>query len=183
MKFALVLLPCLLLAAPALAEVVTATPSSFVIKQSVTIAQPAQPTWDMLRSPQKWWDKDHTWSGDAANLYMDAQATGCFCERLPNKGSVEHAHIVFVQPGQMLRLVGSLGPLQGEAVVGTLTFQLEPDGEGATKVTMSYVVSGFARGGMEAIAPAVDGVLGAQLAGLKAAAEVAVPVPPAAKGG
>jgi len=39
-----------------------------------------QAAWKMLIAPAKWWSSDHTWSKDAANLYLDAQATGCFCD-------------------------------------------------------------------------------------------------------
>ncbi|MGN6278823.1 MAG: SRPBCC family protein [Sphingomonas sp.] len=170
-----VMLAPLLLAVPAAAEVVATAPAGFEVKETATIAAAPDKIWPVLLAPQHWWSKDHTWSGDAANLYMDHQATGCFCEKLPNKGSVEHARIVFLAPGKTLRLRGAFGPLQGEAVVGTLTIDLAPDGDNATKVTFDYVVGGYIRAGAENIAPAVDGVLGAQLVGLKAAVEAGVP--------
>ncbi len=82
----------------------------------------------------------------------------------------------------MIRLTGALGPLQAEAVTGTLSFRLDPEGENATRVTLVYIVSGFMRAGGEALAPKVDDVLGVQLDGLKAAAEAAPPpVDPDAK--
>ena len=159
MRRLLLLVPLILLAAPGRAEVVKATPAGFEITEAVTIDAPIAQAWATLRSPQKWWDKEHTYSGDSANLYLDAQATGCFCERLKDKGSIEHAHIVYIQPPQMMRLVGALGPLQAEAVTGTLTFTLAPEGSNATRVTLSYIVGGYVRN-------------------LKAAAEA----PPAAEG-
>ncbi|OYY72549.1 SRPBCC domain-containing protein [Sphingomonas sp. 28-63-12] len=170
----------LLLATPAYAEVLAVTPDSFDIEQSVTIDQPLPRVWDMLRNPQKWWDKAHTYSENSANLYLDGQATGCFCERLPGGGSVAHAQILYIQPPRMIRLSGALGPLQAEAVIGTLTFTLEAEGQGATRVTVSYVVGGHIRGGAEAMAPTVDEVLAVQLIGLKSAAEAGLPAPPAA---
>ncbi len=166
-------------AAPAAAEIVTATPGGFEIAQSVTIDKPIDEVWQMLRSPQKWWDKEHTYSGDSANLYLDAQATGCFCEKLPGKGSVEHGHIVYVEPPRALRLHAALGPLQAEGAQGALTFTLTAEGEGVTKVTLSYVVGGYLRKGGEVLAPLVDGVLAVQMARLKAAAETAVAEAPA----
>ena len=174
----LAMLAPLLLAAPAAAEVIAATPAGFEVKETATIAATPDQVWPMLLTPQRWWSKDHTWSGDAANLYIDHQATGCFCEKLPGKGSVEHARIVFLDRAKTLRLRGALGPLQGEAVVGTLTIELAPDGDRGAKVTFDYVVGGYIRGGAESIAPAVDGVLGAQLAGLKAAVEATAPAAP-----
>jgi len=167
------------MAPPAAAEVVAATPAGFEIAQSVTIDKPVDQVWQMLRSPQKWWDKEHTYSGDSANLYLDAQATGCFCEKLPGKGSVEHGHVVYVEPPRALRLHAALGPLQAEGVAGALTFTLTAQGEGATKVTLSYVVGGYLRNGGEALAPLVDSVLAVQLARLKGAAETAVSEAPA----
>ena len=159
------------------AEVVTAAPAGFEVKEAATIAAPPEKLWPVLMTPQHWWSSDHTWSGDAANLYMDHQATGCFCEKLPNKGSVEHARLIFVDPGKTLRMTGALGPLQAEAATGTLTITLAPDGDGATKVTFDYIVGGYIRAGAEGIAPAVDAVLAQQLAGLKAAAEAAPAAP------
>ncbi|UVO49743.1 SRPBCC family protein [Sphingomonas sp. SUN019] len=163
------------------AEVVKAEPAGFETAATVTIAAPPQVVWDTLRSPTKWWNAEHTYSGDAKNLYIDSQATGCFCEKIPGdtpttRGSVEHARIVYSQPPKMLRLQGALGPLQAEAVTGTMTFTLTPEGAGATKVTLTYVVGGYIRGGAEKIAPLVDKVMTLQLDGLKAAA---VATPPA----
>ncbi len=163
----------LAVAAPACAGVVSSSPTTIDIHDSVTVDAPVQQVWDTLRAPQRWWSKEHTYSDNAANLYLDTQATGCFCERLPDhKGSVEHARIVYVEAPRMMRLTGALGPLQAEAVVGTLTFKLDPEGSNATKVTLDYVVSGYVRAGADTLAPKVDEVLALQLAGLKKAAEV-----------
>lgn len=164
-----------LLPPPVAAEIVQAVPAGFEITQSVTVDKPIDQVWAMLVAPQKWWDKEHTYSGDSANLYLDPQATGCFCEKLPGKGSVEHGHVVYVEAPRALRLHTALGPLQVEGATGALTFTLEPEGEGATKVQLRYVVGGYIRGGPEAIAPLVDRVVGIQLTRLKAAAEAAPP--------
>ena len=58
---------------------------------------------------------------------------------------------------------GALGPLQSEAVIGTLTVAMEPAKDGTTtKVSFSYVVGGYMRYKVGDIAPAVDKVLGEQ---------------------
>lgn len=159
---------------PASAEVVRATPAGFELSQTVTIDVPSARAWAALKVPQYWWDKDHTYSDDSANLYLEAQAGGCFCERIPeSKGSVEHARIVYVAPGRMLRMVGALGPLQAEAVTGTLTFKFDAEGEKATRITMTYVVGGYVRAGADTLAPKVDEVLALQLLNLKTFAETA----------
>ena len=59
--------------------------------------------------------------------------------------NVEHGRVIMVMRDQMLRLQSALGPLQGRAVTGVLTFQLKPDerpGSKATLLTLSYVVNG-----------------------------------------
>lgn len=165
------------LATPAAADVTASSPTSFVLETTVTIAAPPTKVWDTLRSPQVWWNPEHTYSGKSANLYMDVQATGCFCEKLAEKGSVEHGHVVYVQPGRMIRLTGGLGPLQAEAVSATLSFKLDASGAGATKLTMSYVVGGHMRQGGETLAPLVDRVLADQVQRLKTAAEAAASAP------
>lgn len=171
-----------LCAAPAAADVVAVTPASFEVSQSIVIDRSPAQVWDMLRAPQKWWSKDHTYSGDSNNLYLDSQATGCFCERLPGGGSVEHGRIVHLRSQKMMRLNAALGPLQAEAVTGTLTWTLTAEGENATLIKLTYVVGGHIRGGAEALAPAVDAVMTVQMLGLKTATEaMAVPVSPPTK--
>jgi hypothetical protein len=69
-----------------------------------------------------------------------------------------------------LRLRGALGPLQTEGVDGTVSWTLKP-AEGGTIVTLSYVVGGYIRSGMEQWAPRVDQVLADQLQRLKSFVE------------
>ena len=170
------LLPLLLLAAaPAHAEVVASTDSDFATRAEADILADPFAVWAALIVPAKWWNAAHTWTGKSANLYIDSQATGCFCELLPapegapegiRRGSVEHLHIVAAMPGKLLRLTGGLGPLQAEPVRGVLTITLKPGEAGATHVTFDYKVGGLMtlKGGE--IAPEVDRVLSEQLAGL-----------------
>lgn len=170
------------LAAPAMAEVKQATPAGFEVESTATVSVPVDQAWEILRAPQKWWNPEHTYSGDAAKLYLDAQATGCFCERTgegATRGSVEHGHIVYVQPPRMIRMTSAIGPLQAEGVVGTMTWKVNPALGGAT-ITISYVVGGYMRSGGETLAPLVDRVLAEQLTRLKAAIEApaAAPVTP-----
>ncbi len=109
-----------------------------------------------------WWHPEHTWSGAASNLSLNARAGGCFCERLPNGGSVEHARVVFVKPPEVLRLQGALGPLQDMGVLGVLTFKVAPAAEGST-VTLTYTVNGNLPADPKGLAAAVDQVLTQQL--------------------
>jgi len=157
------LLLAAMLATPASAEVVSAGPEGFVVRNVVEVAAPAERVYLQLARPERWWESSHTYSGKAANLSLDLRPGGCFCETLPGGigGGVEHLRVVLARPGRMLRLEGALGPLQAEAVTGVLTFELKPKGA-ATEVVKTYVVRGFS--GPDAVkwAPMVDGMLRTQ---------------------
>lgn len=161
----------LLAAGAARAEVVDAQPNGFEVKQEVVVNAPASTVWATLVQPSKWWASAHTWSGSAANLSIGAASGGCFCERLPGGGSALHMTTVNAVPGQKLVLVGALGPMQSSGASGALTFLLA-EADGKTTVTATYDVGGYFKGGLDKIARPVDGVLGQQVAGLKAAAEI-----------
>ena len=165
-----------LLAQPASAEVVASSEAGFIVRETAEVPADPAATWQALIAPQNWWNKAHTFSGDSANLYLDAQGGGCFCEKLPLKdaalgtraGSVAHMRVVYADPGKALRMVGSLGPLQSEALTGTMTITLKPGGAG-TRIVMEYVVGGYMRYKTDEIVPAVDNMLAEQLAGLATA--------------
>jgi uncharacterized protein YndB with AHSA1/START domain len=160
----------LLAAGAARAEVTDSQPNGFEVRHQVTIAAPAATVWASLVQPAKWWTSAHTWSGSAANLSIGAASGGCFCEKLPNGGSVLHMTTAYAAPGTKLVLIGGLGPLQSSGASGALTFALA-ERDGQTTVTVTYDVGGYFRGGLDKIAGGVDAVLGQQVAGLKAAAE------------
>lgn len=162
------------LSAPVCAEVVSSSESGFVSRVTVDVPVAPDEAWKALIAPATWWSKEHTYSGDAANLYLDAQATGCFCELLPlpegaaegtRRGSIEHLHVVYANPAKALRLTGGLGPLQSEAVSGSLTITLKPV-DGGTRIQWFYVVGGYARFKFPEMAVVVDKVLAQQVARL-----------------
>lgn len=166
----LLIASALLAASPAAAEVTASTETSFTVTEKVTVAAPAARVWATLIAPSAWWSSDHTWSGSAANLTLDPRAGGCWCEKLPEGGSVEHMRVVFFQPDKMLRMTGGLGPLQSFPASAVMTVTLAPAADRkSTAVTVEYAVAGAP--GLGQIAAPVDGVLGAQVARLKAAAE------------
>ncbi|PAL21626.1 SRPBCC family protein [Sphingopyxis sp. GW247-27LB] len=172
-------LAVVLLALPVQAKVIDQSEIGFTVAHTAQVAATPEDVWKMLRTPEKWWSKEHSWSGDAANFWLDSQAGGCFCEKLPGDGgamgSVQHARIVFAKPGEMMRLSGAFGPLQGEAVTGTLTIQIKKTGAGAA-IRFDYVVGGYMRFKVADIAPGVDKVIGEQLRGLAAALGGNLPV-------
>lgn len=159
-------------ASPAFAEVKFASETGFNIIHIATVDATPEEIWKRLLAPKDYWNKAHSWSGSSAGFYIDAQANGCFCElfqepdangKLKTVGSVEHMRVIFAQPGKVLRMQGALGPLQSEAVIGTLTVAIDSNKNGVgTKVSFSYVVGGYMRYKVSEIAPAVDKVLGEQ---------------------
>ena len=161
MRVALALL-AVCAAGAASAEVVSAGEDGFTVRNTVEIAAPPARVYAALGEPGRWWQPDHTWSGDAANLSLDLRAGGCFCEKLPDGGGVEHLRVVMARPGQLLRLSGALGPLQGEGVSGALTFELKPKGVG-TELVQTYVVRGFSTADAARWSAPVGGVLKTQL--------------------
>ena len=141
--------------------------SAFSIESTATIKAPPATVYRELAAVSRWWDPAHTWSGAASNLSLQLQAGGCFCEKLPSGGSVQHGRVINVQPGVLLRLDAPLGPLQEMPVTAVLTFKLEPSAAG-TLVTMTYRVSGALTMESAKLAPIVDGVLNTQLERLRA---------------
>jgi hypothetical protein len=161
----------LVLAAPAQAEIAARSDTGFEVREVAEVTASPEDSWKALIAPAGWWNGEHSFSGDAANLTIDPRPGGCFCEVLPGegdrgflypRGGVEHMRVIFVEENKALRMSGALGPLQSEAVLGTLTVTLKPI-DGGTRITFDYVVAGFMRYKQEQIAPAVDKVLGEQL--------------------
>lgn len=159
--------------APVAAEIESQSDAGFAVKHQVQIKALPDKVWEVLSALNRWWDPQHSFTGNSENFFLDMQAGGCFCERIReaqgqeirNTGSVQHMQVVYVEPPKVLRMTGALGPLQSEGVNGTLSIGLKPD-KGGTLVTFEYVVGGYMRYEMSEIAPAVDGVIGQQLARL-----------------
>lgn len=169
---ALFAVACGCAAGNASADVVDKSASGFTVKTTATVAVPPDRLFRALIDVGSWWGKDHTYSGDSRNMSIAAQPGGCFCEKLPNGGGVEHGRVVNVVPGALLRLEGALGPLQELGVTGNMTWQIEASGQSST-LTMTYAVGGYAPGGLDVLAPIVDQVLSQQVGFLKTYAEKA----------
>jgi len=153
--------------APAHATVVDAAAGGFTVRHVIEVRGQAAPAFrTVVDRVSAWWQADHTFSGNAANLSIDARPGGCFCEFLPGGGGVRHLTVVYADAGKLLRLTGGLGPLQDLAVDGAMTWKFTESGM-TTTIEMTYKVGGYAPGGLAALAPVVDMVLGAQVARLK----------------
>jgi len=154
----------LLLAATAHGEVDRAANDSFVIAFNQSVDAAPAKVYAAITRIDQWWSSDHTYSGDASNLSLGADAGGCWCERWKD-GSVDHGRVILAMRDKLLRVQTALGPLQSKAVNGVLTFQLKPEG-GSTLLTLSYRVNGSAASALDKDAPLVDKVLGEQFARL-----------------
>jgi len=150
-------------AAPAPAEVLDAGDVGFTIRNTVTVPVDSLKAYaTVVDGIGKWWDSAHTYSGDAANLWIEAKPQGCFCERLPDQGFVRHMGVLFAAPGKTLRLSGGLGPVQSIAAAGVMTWTFKAADKG-TAVEMRYTVGGYNPAGFKDLAPGVDAVLRSQL--------------------
>jgi len=150
----------------ATAEVVSVGGNGFEIRETAHTAASSDKVYAALLLPANWWSSDHTFSGSAANLVLDARAGGCWCETLPGGGSVEHLRVVYVSPGKTLRLRGALGPFQGLAVAGVMTWSAKSVADG-TDITFAYSISGYAKDGFAELSKMTDHVLGEQMERLK----------------
>ena len=157
------------------AEVATATPTGFLVKRELAVAAPSAKVFTSLTEIGRWWNPEHTFSGDAHNLTIDLKAGGCFCERLANGGSVRHLEVAFYEPGRVLRMTGALGPLQANGLAGSLTLTVREAAPGNSVIAMSYSVGGFTVDGLDKMAGPVDFVLGEQLTRLKSLIETGDP--------
>lgn len=163
------------------AEVTSTAAAGFVSEHVLSIAAPRAVVFRALTDEVgKWWDPQHSYSGDAANLTIDARPGGCFCERL-NDGGVAHMTVAFVQRDSVLRMLGGLGPLQALAVSGSMTFSLTDQPDGTTRLQYRYAVGGYSPDGLESLAQPVDQVQLGQLQRLKRFVETGHPEMPAAQ--
>lgn len=176
MKLSTILPALALIASPVAAEVTNTAENGFTVRHQTLIDGTSEDVWKAIIAPSRYWNGDHSWSGDAENFYLVPQAGGCFCELIrttsednikSSDGSVQHMRVIYAYNNKMLRMSGALGPLQGEAVTGTLTMQLQADGE-KTAVRFTYKVGGYMEFPVDQIGPAVDGVIGEQLTRLAA---------------
>jgi hypothetical protein len=150
-------------ASPVAAEITHSDEHGFTVHHTVDTPADTFVAWRTMTSHiDQWWSGDHSWSGDAGKLYMKLERGGCFCERLPGSGRVEHLRIIYYEPGSELRFDGALGPLQTMAVQGRMIWKIEKTDAGS-RIRFTYHVFGHPEGGLDAIAPAVDGVIGEQL--------------------
>jgi uncharacterized protein YndB with AHSA1/START domain len=155
-------------ATPASAGVVSASSTGFEVRETVPLVVPPQAAFKAFADLPGWWDPEHSYSGNSANIRLELTPGGCFCERIPKTGGgVEHMRVVYVDPGKRVVMTGSLGPLLYEATTGVMDVQIKTVA-GGSQLTIDYKVAGFASGGATELAVQVDAVLAEQLKRLRA---------------
>jgi len=149
-----------LAACGAWADLGRVTRSGFVVIFRHEVKASPEQVWQALTQLPHWWSDEHTYSGQATRMSLDAQAGGCWCERWGGGNSVEHGRVLQALPPRSLRLHSALGPLQELPVNGVLTFTVLTQ-ETQTVLRLTYRVAG-ADAGLDKLAPQVDRVLGEQ---------------------
>ena len=156
----------LLIASPGAAEVVSASPNGFEVRETVNLVVPADVAFETFTSIPAWWDPDHTYSGDSKNLTLDLRPGGCFCERFPKGGGIEHMRVTYIEPGKRVVLSGPLGPLLYEATAGVMNIEVK-SAAGGSQLILDYRAAGFFNGGADKLAVQVDEVLAEQMKRLR----------------
>lgn len=147
------------LAPAAMAKVDGFSTSGFAVSYEADVPGKAADAYAKFLNVSQWWNATaHSFSGDAANLSIDASAGGCWCEKLADGGVIVHMTATHVMPNQMLVFTGGLGPLGFMGVAGSMTVAFEERGE-STHVTMRYAVGGYDPDGFKDLPGKVDEVL------------------------
>ncbi len=141
LQAAAVLAIALLFAAAAHAKVVSQSANGFVVTHEADVAVDPKAAYDAFVKIGSWWNDAHSFSGAAKNISIEPKAGGCWCEALPNGGSVQHMTVVHANPGALLVFNGGLGPLQFMGVAGSMKVSFQAQGKG-THVSVVYAVGG-----------------------------------------
>jgi uncharacterized protein YndB with AHSA1/START domain len=174
MKAAAFALGLAVAAAAARGETSNVSGSGFTVTHAIVVAGEPDQVWQAFTQLPRWWKSTHTWSGQASNMTLDAQAGGCWCERWGNGASAMHGRVLLALPGSALRLQAWLGPLQEMPVAGVLTLGTAKR-DGQTRLRVVYRVAGGADAGLDKLAGPVDEVIGEQVKRLKAFIETGNP--------
>jgi hypothetical protein len=161
------MLAALLATGSAHAEIKDQAANGFTVENSQWVPVTPEQAWQgLVQDVGQWWPADHTWWGDATQLRIEPRAGGCFCE-IDGERQAWHMGVVFADPGQLLRMTGGLGPLQGMGLNGALEWRLVAENQG-TRITLWYRAGGYTPDDLRPLAKVVDKVQAQQLAGLAA---------------
>lgn len=148
-------------AGPAAAEVVARHADGFTLRMTASVNAGWGQAFLAVGDVPRWWNADHTYSGDAANLSLPLEPGACFCERLADGSTFEHGRVLDADARHGVGLEAPLGPLKDQATRASLTFGWN-DTTGSDQIlTLTYIVEGD---GLGVMAGPVDQVLTDQFA-------------------
>jgi hypothetical protein len=124
------------------ADIVQSPPGLTEFSFQLHVTTNAAGSYAAVTHPEKWWNGKHSYSGDAANMTLEAVAGGCWCEKLPAGGSAQHMRVLIAIPGALLRLSGGLGPLQAQPMNGVMTWSFKEDPKGGSVIDFKYRLAG-----------------------------------------
>ena len=162
---ALMLLAASTLAATAQAEILESSDSHFVLRHEATSALSADTLWERLIEPSTWWESDHTFSGDAANLTLEVVAGGHWREDWDGN-SVAHGRVLTVLKGRILTMEAPFGPLQAMGAYSVWTITITPNDDGTSTVAFDETAIAPPGEDMPAMAEAVNLVKSVAIVGL-----------------
>ncbi|WP_222616434.1 SRPBCC family protein [Undibacterium umbellatum] len=156
------------LGAPSMAEVVNISSNGFLVRHEVQLNIPPEEAYELLVNVGSWWNPSHTYTLNIKNLNIDARPGGCFCEKYPNGGGVQHMSVVHAAPGKALRMTGALGPMQAHGLAGSMSWDFiaqkpADNNQALSKLVLTYSVGGYMTGSFDKMAPMVNGMLGEQI--------------------
>jgi uncharacterized protein YndB with AHSA1/START domain len=148
----------LMAAGAALGEPSAVSPSGFLVTHRHEVRGTPQQVYEAIGRIGRWWNDVHSYSGHASNMSLNLVGGGCFCENWDGN-SVQHAQVIQVRRGALVRLQGGLGPLQPLPVNAILTFAIAAVSD-KTQLTVTYNVAGNTDAALDKLAAPVDSVIG-----------------------
>src|SRR3546814_1588101 len=97
-----------LLALPAQAKAIDQSDIGFTVAHTAQVTAAPEAVWTMLRTPDKWWSAEHSWSGDAANFRSEehtselqslmriSYAVFCLKKKKPKKQKLNNRYIITI---------------------------------------------------------------------------------------
>lgn len=146
------------LSSTASADVIAKGETGFNLRITSEVNVSPRQAYDQFLRVDEWWQESHSWFGSRKNFSLEAKAGGCFCE-IQGEKQVLHMLVTFVNPGEEIKMVGGLGPLQMMGLHGGMSWRFESLENGTgTRIVQTYNVSGWAPGGLLDLADIVDAV-------------------------